>query len=261
MSQQFFKRQLPLLVIATALVGLVAWKEDQSATAKFQNSDTTPDNRQKKVREFDDVQRELERAQVEMEKAFKDFKMPEVPDMQKIMADVQASMKEIDIEKMKAQVEASLKSINTEEMKATVAEAMKDIDAAKIKAETEAALAKVNMEEINAEMEKIKQVDFAQLEADMKKLKPEIEASLKKAKVEIEKAKEDIKEFKAFEEGLAKDGLIKKEVYTVEHADGKLIINGKVQDEAIYNKYRSFLEKHKKFTIKKTDDDLNVDMD
>ncbi len=49
-----------------------------------------------------------------------------------------------------------------------------------------------------------------------------------RARVKIEKAKEDVKEYKVFTEGIDKDGLIKKdETYTIKHKDGELIINGK----------------------------------
>jgi len=40
-----------------------------------------------------------------------------------------------------------------------------------------------------------------------------------------------------------------------------LIVNGKKQPVEVYNKYRSFLEKHKKFTMKKADGDFNIDND
>ena len=86
--------------------------------------------------------------------------------------------------------------------------------------------------------------------------------ALEKAKVQIEKAKQDIKEYKAFEETLEKDGLInKKENYSIEHKDGQLIINGKVQPQAVYNKYHGFLEKHKHFKWNKNENGLNLDND
>jgi hypothetical protein len=33
-----------------------------------------------------------------------------------------------------------------------------------------------------------------------------------------------------------------------------------VQPEAVYNKYKKFLEKHKKFKLKKDDDDFDLDV-
>ena len=85
---------------------------------------------------------------------------------------------------------------------------------------------------------------------------------MEKAKVEIEKAKVEIKEYKEFVNGLEKDGLLnKKETYTIRHKDGELTVNGKKVSTEINNKYRTFLEKHKKFTIEKSDDDFDIDMD
>lgn len=265
MYQQILKRRLPLLIIATALIGLVAWTDDHSATAKFRTTDTTPDSRQKKVRNLDELELELEKAEAEIEREFKDFKMPEIHispiDIDEIMADVAEAMKEIDPKQLRIEIEQSLKDIDTDEMKESIAEAMKEIDAAKIEIEVEAAMAKVNMEEVKKELEHLKKTDFAKMENELKKIKPENEASLKNARVEIEKTKEKVKEFKTFEEALVKDGLISKEAYTLEHKDGELSINGKVQDEVIYNKYRSFLQKHKSFSIKKTADDFDINMD
>ena len=89
-----------------------------------------------------------------------------------------------------------------------------------------------------------------------------ISSGVKDVREVIEKAKQDIKEYKAFEEALEKDGLInKKENYSIEHKDGQLIINGKVQPQAVYNKYRSFLENHKQFKWKKDEDGLDLNND
>ena len=128
---------------------------------------------------------------------------------------------------------------------------------------------KINWDEMKVQMDKVKDIDMSKLEADMKKveiemkeLKPKIEKEMQKAKVEIEKAKVEIKEYKGFVDGLENDGLLnKKEPYTIKHKDGELIVNGKKVSAEIYTKYRSFLEKHKKFTIEKSDDDFDIDMD
>jgi len=101
------------------------------------------------------------------------------------------------------------------------------------------------------------------MEKELKNIGPEIEKSLKDAKVEIEKAKVELKEYKGFVDGLEKDGLIsKKDGYKVKHKDGELFINGKKQSSDVYNKYRSFLEKHKSFNIDdEAGDDFNIDID
>jgi len=100
------------------------------------------------------------------------------------------------------------------------------------------------------------------VQEEMKDLGPKLEKEMVKAKEGLEKAKAEVKEFKTFVDGLEKDGLItKKEGYTLKHKDGELLINGKKATEQTYNKYRSFLEKHKKFNIEKNDDNFDMNLD
>jgi hypothetical protein len=127
----------------------------------------------------------------------------------------------------------------------------------------------VDWDKMKAEMDKVKDIDMKQLEKEMEKVKeemknlgPMIEKEMENARVEIEKAKVEIKEYKEFVNGLESDGLInKKEGYSLKHKDGELFINGKKATEQTYQKYRPFLEKHKKFSIQKDDDDFDIDMD
>ena len=108
----------------------------------------------------------------------------------------------------------------------------------------------------------MKKTELPRLQVELEKIKPQVEVEIKKAKIEVEKAKTQLKEYKAFEEGLEKDGLInKQEQYTIEHKDGQLIINDKLQREAVYKKYRSFLEKHKNFKLQKGDTDFDANLE
>ena len=272
MSKSFFKMQLPLMVLfGVLMVSLVAWKEEKFGQAKSSTTDTLP--KTKKIKNLDEALEELEKAQVELERSIKEMPVPSF-DAQKMQAELNKALKEIDPEKMKQQMEQAMKEINPEKIKAQVQEAMKQIDPEKIKAsvaeamkefdaqklnmQAQQALAKVDMEKLKAQMQEMKKVELPKIEAELKKVKPQME----KAKLEIEKARTELKEYKAFENGLEKDGLInKKENYTIEHKDGQLIINGKIQPEAVYNKYRSFLEKHKKFKLEKDDNDFDIDVD
>ena len=169
-------------------------------------------------------------------------------------------MREVDFSKMKADIEKAMKSIDLEKMKVDLNET----------------IAKIDWEKMRKELEEIQKVDFSKIELEMKeaqeemkKIQPMLEKELanvkvemEKAKVEIEKAKVEMKEYKGFVDGLEKDGLInKKEEYTIKHEDGVLTINGKKASDQVYNKYKTFLEKHKKFNIEKTADDFDIDMD
>ena len=122
---------------------------------------------------------------------------------------------------------------------------------------------------MKAEFDKVKEIDMKTLQHDMEKMQaelskigPEIKKSMENVKVEIEKAKIEMKEYKEFVDGLEKDGLInKKEQYTIKHDNGELFINGKKASDTTYKKYKPFLEKRKKFTIEKSADDFNIDID
>ena len=174
--------------------------------------------------------------------------------------DIEKTMREVDFSKMKADIEKAMKSIDLEKMKVDLNET----------------IAKIDWEKMRKELEEIQKVDFSKIELEMKeaqeemkKIQPMLEKELanvkvemEKAKVEIEKAKVEMKEYKGFVDGLEKDGLInKKEEYTIKHEDGVLTINGKKASDQVYNKYKTFLEKHKKFNIEKTADDFDIDMD
>ena len=274
----FANGRLRLLLLTIALtVGLVSWDYKQTP-GKYQQAtnDTTPKkksiDREKKIRDLDDVldelnavdmKEEMEKAKKEIAEAMKNF------DGDKIRLEIDKALKEVDMAKIGKEVQESLTKVDFNKIKEEVANALKEVDMAKIQKEVQESLAKVDFEKIKEEIQKVKEVDMSKLEADMKKLgeemkelSPKLEKEMEKAKAEIEKAKAEIKEYKNFVDGLENDGLInKKEGYTLKHKDGELFINGKKASEKTYSKYRSFLEKHKKFKIEKTDDNFDIDMD
>jgi len=286
---------LALLTIGTVFI-LLSWDHKQSPNGyqKQYFNDTTPKgkkiDREKKVRDLDDVidelntvdlQKEMEKAQAEIQKAMKEI------DGQKIKMEIDKAMKEVDFEKMQRELKESMgkldidmakmqkelresmKEIDGEKMKLEIEKAMKDVDMSKLQKEIQESIAKVDWEKMKKEMEEVKNKNMGDLDKEMAKVKeemekigPQVEKEMKNAKIEIEKAKEEMKEYKSFVDGLDRDGLIKKsEGYSIKHKDGELIINGKKASNETYLKYRSFLEKHPKFDIKKSDDDFNIDVD
>ena len=268
----------PFLLALSAIIltaGLVSWDQKQ-APGQYGKSvnDTTPKNNStdKKVRNLDDVLNELDKAdwKVDMEKLKKEISeaMKNI-DGEKIKLEIEKAMREVDMDKIQKEVQESLAKVDFTKLKAEIADAMKEVDMSKIQQEIKESLAKVDFDKIKLEMEKVKNIDRKKLDADMKKLGeemkelgPKMEKEMQKAKVEIEKAKVEMKEYKNFVDGLDNDGLInKKEGYSLKHKDGALFINGKKTNEQTYSKYRNFLEKHKKFSIEKNNDDFNIDMD
>jgi hypothetical protein len=270
--------RLLLAVLAIVLTaGLISWDQQQSP-GRYQQAaaDTTPKkkdkDREKKVRDLDDVLDELERndweadmlkAKKEIAEAMKNF------DGEKIRLEIEKAMREVDMAKIQKEIQESLAKVDYDKIKNEIATALKEIDVAKIQKEVEASMEKVNWDNIKMEMDKVKDIDMKKLETDMKKLGeemkelgPKLEKEMQKAKIEMEKAKADIKEFKTFVEALDKEGLInKKEGYTLLHKDGELFINGKKAAEETYSKYKDFLKKHKKFNIEKSDDDFDMNLD
>jgi chromosome segregation ATPase len=233
-------------LVALLAFSLTAWNQNTHLTHRT-HTDTVPRKGDHKTKDIDEAIAELDRAMEQLDKELKK-PLPPVPPA--------------DIAKMKAEIERSLKDLDPEKMKADMEAIKKEVDAARIKADVEASLSKVDMEKVRVELERVKNEELPKIEAQLKKMGPEIEASMKKAKESVEKARREIQEYKGFIDGLEKDGLIdRKQDYRIEHEDGVLKINGKVQPAGVYNKYKAFLEKHKDFTIKKEADDFNIDVD
>ncbi|MDB5197763.1 MAG: hypothetical protein JWP88_2134 [Flaviaesturariibacter sp.] len=224
MKPQIFKPAISGFIAGSLCLSITACGQANSQTTQKAE---TKETREKKARNFDDVLEDLDRTSIKLEQ---DLKRPLPP------------IQPIDAAKIRAEVE----------------QALKEVDVAKLRTEIELSLSKVDFDKMKAEIAKIKDIDFAKIEAEMKDIQPQMERSLKSAKESIEKAKVEVKEYKAFEEGLKKDGLIDKENYTVEHKDETLKINGKVQPAEVYNKYRSFLEKHKSFTLRKNENNFDI---
>lgn len=66
------KFKTPSLLVMTVLVlGLVAWKQEQTPAPKFNNTDTVPKNREKKIRNLDDALQEIDKGQAELEESMK----------------------------------------------------------------------------------------------------------------------------------------------------------------------------------------------
>jgi hypothetical protein len=233
------------IVALTALLAfsLTAWNQTVQPQHRT-HTDTTPRKGDPKIKNIDDALAELDKAMLQLDAELKK-PLPPVPPM--------------DVEKMKAEIDKALKDLDPEKMKAQMDKAAKELDEAKLKMELQSATAKVDMEKMRAELEKVKTVELPKIEAQMKDLQPRIEQEMKKAKESMEKAKKEMQEYKGFIDGLDKDGLIDKNAnYKIELENAQLKINGQTQAADVYNKYKSFLEKHQEFTITKDGDGFNI---
>lgn len=269
-------RLVAFVIVAGLTIGLVSWDNQQSPGNYEQTTnDTVPKkntDRQKKTRNLDDVLDELDQADftVDAEKIKKEIaESLKNVDANRIQMEVDKAMMQVDMEKIKKEIETSMAKVDWDGMKEEIKTALANIDAAKIQEAVETSLATINWNAIKAEIENVKNIDFKKMETEMQKMKlelkelqPTIEKELKKAKLEIEKAKTEIKEYKSFVDGLNSDGLINKnDAYTLNHSDGELYINGEKATKETKRKYKTFLEKHKKFSIKKEADDFDFNTD
>ncbi|HEY0355371.1 MAG TPA: hypothetical protein VGC29_04155 [Flavisolibacter sp.] len=276
MKRKFWLQQLPMALIALALVIIAAaWQ-----TNPGNNNKTTKDTIPGKVRDIEDALAELEKAKAELERTLGEKKwesemrsldaakiraqideaMKEV-DAARIQAEVQRSLAQVDFEKIKKELQESLGKMENAQVKEEMEKALKTIDAARIQAEVDASLARVDVEKIKAEMERAKTVDLKKMEEELKNIGPKIEQSMKEARESMEKARKELTEFKGFIESLHKDGLINKnEPYKVQYENGELTINGKKQPAEVLNQYQGFLKDRRDFTIKKEKDDFNIEM-
>lgn len=233
---------LPVLILTAALC-LVSWDiSGNGRHYRHTTNDTIPEkSRERKIRNLDEALAEVDRAdwQAEMEKA---------------KAEIARAMKEIDADKIKMEIDKALAKVDME----------------KLKKEMEASMKSIDWQQMEKQLQEVKEMKWDKFQDEMKgmqeelrKMGPELEKSMDKLKTDMEKLKEEMKGYKTLVDGLDADGYLKKkEGYKLEHRDGELKVNGKAVPKAEYDKFRSFLEKHEKFTISNNnDDDFNIDID
>src|SRR5437764_1005068 len=158
----------------------------------------------------------------------KQTKTDTIPEKKKKIRDIDDAIEEL--EKSKAEVDRSIKEIEWPKINEEIRASLKDV---------------------HVDMEKIK--------TEVQHAIKEIEKSISVAHAGIEKARKELIGYKNFINELDKDGLInKKSNYTIKYKKGELFINDKKQPAEVVNKYHSYLNGHKDFTIKKEKDDFDI---
>jgi hypothetical protein len=285
MKKQLSK-QIAIGVCIIALLGLSLTGFNQQASSRASSNDTTPKPRERKVRSLDDALQELDRQSIELDLKLKNLTIPSFDgekmqaelekamknideaklkmelkdfkfDSEKLKADLEKSMKELDFSKMKIDLK-ELDKIDGDKIRLEIEKAMKDVDLTRLKEEINASMAKVDFDKMKVDMQRLKEIEMPKLQLEMKEFGPKMEKTMQQARESIEKAKTEIQEYKEFQNSLEKDGLINKDNYSIQHVDGVLKINGKVQPAEVYNKYRTFLDKHKDFEMKKNENGINI---
>lgn len=186
-----------------------------------------------KIESFEEAQQALQKAQADLERSLKELKIviPAVPD--------------------KAELEKMISEIKLAAEAQVTARGLSESHRAEIQKEMAASLK--NAQEALKSLK-----DNKQLQEQMKEVQQKVQQELKQARVSMEAAAEEMRQFDAFVNSLAADGLLQKEAYRVEEKDGKLLIDGKEQPAAVYEKHQAFLKKHKGLTITKDEDGLQI---
>lgn len=264
MKQIFSWKKIPLLLIAIGVVTAVAVAQSNAGTQHHTTTDTIP-KKQKKIRDLDEALADIDRGELEMKRALKEF------DSEKMEKELREAMKtmEIDMAKMKVDIEKAIKEIDAEKISLEIQNAMKEVDAEKISKEIKESLAKVDMQKVKAEMQrakeemqKAKEIDMSKMKAELEKIGPQVEKAMKEAQVSIEKARKEITSYKNLVDALDRDGhLDKAKDYKIEYKNKELTVNGKKLPAETVQKYNTYLSDKEGFTLEKDDDGLNIDKD
>jgi len=255
MNKTFLLKNLPLLVLATGLVLTVAFAQTTRTNEKRTTSDTVP-TKHKKIRDLDEALQEIDRGEVEMQKAMSEI------DHDKMEAEIRKAMKatEIDMAKIKEDVARAMKEVDQQKIELEVQKALKEVQSEKIQKEVQQALAKVDMEKVKAEVEKIKEVDMVKMKEELAKIQPEVEKAMKEAKVSIEKARKEVTAYRNLVNALDRDGLVNKASnYKIEYKNKELTVNGKKLSDEQTKKYSEYLQGRDNFKLEKNEDGLDID--
>lgn len=253
MKKTFVWKTFPLLLLGSGLLLTIAFAQPTRSQQKPATTDTLP--KQKKIQDLDEALAEIDRGEAEMQKAFKEL------DREKMDEEIRHAMKDMekDMAKMKTDLEKAMKEIDMEKINLDVQKAMKEVDSKKLQQEIKESLAKIDMEKVKAELEKVKEIDFSQVQKELREIGPEVEKAMQEAQVSIEKAKKEVVAYKKLVNALDQDGYLKKnEPYRIEYHNQQLTVNGKNLSVEESKKYSEYLSGKDNFTLQKDKDGLNI---
>ena len=245
MTRTIFRKAA--LLCTVALLGFSAgFAQNTNTNADKKKPESETLKREKKASDLDEALKELDNATDEAKRAMQDV------DWENMAADLKAALKGVDVD---------MKKLN-----ADLKKSLQELDVEKLRQGVETSIAKIDWDELKAELNRVAEIDLervknelAEANVELQNLKPKIEENLREVRQSLETAKAELSRYNLFVDDLERDGLINKKDYRIEHKDGRLLINGKPQPAGVYNKYRSFLEKNKTFTLKKKDADFKTD--
>jgi bla regulator protein BlaR1 len=245
-------------IIAAITAGLVIG----GITMSFQNTPFGPIDKLDTLMDSQDTLPAEKNKEDDSRMSMKDFDLL-IQNMDKEMIKMQKEVTKTNFDKMHQEIAASLDKVDFDKIKREIDKAMKDIDFSKIEKGVKSALNEIDWENVDDAVKgslqdakkEIEKINMESVKREMEKAKLEIEISrneLKKINIDeiaknanagIAKAKEELRLKKQMFNEMEKDGLIsKKEGFTIEYKDKTLIINGKIQNDAVRDKYQQYIK-------------------
>jgi hypothetical protein len=252
-SNSSFAKVVYVLAFIATVIGFTAFSQKPAADSFRKEQPSKGDSSRAAERAFDDDRRF---DQLDIQLKHLDLKLDQLNaelknlDLSKTDQELKRAMKEVYMNRISEQVERSLKKIDWNGMHHEFDKSIVGLN----KAEKEEM--KRQIEKVKTQVEKQKfDFHFSAPKIDNEKIRSEAGEAMKKARKSIEKAREEMRQMRAFTDALQADGLIdKSKPYKIEVKSGELYLNGVKQSKEINEKYKHFYKKDH-FTINMTGDD------
>lgn len=223
------------------LVLLTAWQNGSSVTkAPVNYADTTvpikAKNRVYNATEIDKSLKEVEKALASLDKEMQNINYAKI---QKEVDEAMSKIKDIDVKKLEININQSLKKVDWKKIKAEINKALAEAE--------KKSNHSFNVEELSKTLSdlsvQLNDKDF-NIKLNGKELSSTIEKSLKVAKKSMEQSQKQLLAMKKLIDALEKDELIDtKREFSIKVEDDKLWINGKLQPNELFIKYKNYYYK------------------
>ncbi len=223
------------------LVLITAWQNGNSVIkAPINNVDTTgpikTKNRVYNATEIDKSLKEVEKALASLDKEMQNINYAKI---QKEVDEAMSKIKEIDVKKLEIDINQSLKKIDWKKIKAEINKALAEAEKKSNHSFSGEELSKT----LNNLSVQLNDKNF-NIKLNGKELSSTIEKSLKVAKKSMEQSQKQLLAMKKLIEALEKDELIDtKKEFSIKIEDDKLWINGKLQPNELFIKYKNYYYK------------------
>lgn len=226
-----------------------------SAPRDFDKELDAIDKGEEQMRKFNEG--EFDKMVENIEKSMKDLdieKMMAKMDMEKAMQEAQRSLQAIDLSKMERELDTQ--RLTEEERKSIKEELQKAREEMKKAMDEMKNMKKPDQEELKKQMEKVK-LDMEKTRKELIDEKGKIRQEIRNAAGQMQEARKEIKGYQEMVYSMEEQGLLStKDDYTIEYKNNSITINGKALNEEQNARYRKYFDKPT--TITKEGGDINI---